>query len=147
MKQIKSVVLFYNSKRRKALAYAAAIERRLVAAGAKVQRVCVNDAACEVKKADAAVAVGGDGTVLHLASLFEKDEPLPPVISFAKDSETVERQATIDLEAGQRYELRMECVLRDGAKPVSLSWSCPFLPKQIVPTDCLFTTPAPKVKP
>jgi len=67
MKRIKSVVLFYNSKRRKALAYAAAIERRLKAAGAKVSRVCVNDTACEFKPADAAVAVGGDGTVLYAA--------------------------------------------------------------------------------
>ena len=32
---------------------------------------------------DFCVTLGGDGTVLHLASLFEEDEPLPPVISFA----------------------------------------------------------------
>ncbi|PSC74131.1 ATP-NAD kinase [Micractinium conductrix] len=29
------------------------------------------------------ITLGGDGTVLHLASLFSEDEPLPPVISFA----------------------------------------------------------------
>jgi NAD+ kinase len=67
MKRIKSVLLFYNSKRRKAVDYAAAVERRLRAAGAKVSRVCVNDAVCEVKPVDAAVAVGGDGTVLYAA--------------------------------------------------------------------------------
>jgi NAD+ kinase len=67
MKRINSVVLFYNSKRRKAMAYAAAIERRLKAAGAKVARICVNDAYCDFKAADAAVAVGGDGTVLYAA--------------------------------------------------------------------------------
>ncbi len=67
MKRIKSVVLFFNSKRRKAVAYAAAIERRLGAAGVKVHRVCVNDSACEFRAADAAVAVGGDGTVLYAA--------------------------------------------------------------------------------
>lgn len=67
MKRIKSVAIFYNSKRRKALAYAAAIERRLKAAGAGVLRICVNDAYCDFKKADAAVAVGGDGTVLYAA--------------------------------------------------------------------------------
>jgi NAD+ kinase len=67
MKRIKSVVLFYNSNRRKALSYAAAIERRLKAGGARVSRVCVNDAVCEFKPADAAVAVGGDGTVLYAA--------------------------------------------------------------------------------
>lgn len=67
MKRIKNVALFYNSKRRKAIAYAAAIERRLRAAGAGVHKICVNDAYCDFKKADAAVAVGGDGTVLYAA--------------------------------------------------------------------------------
>ncbi|MDD2805979.1 MAG: NAD(+)/NADH kinase [Elusimicrobiales bacterium] len=67
MKRVKSVILFYNSKRRKAIAYAAAIERRLRSGGAKVQKVCVNDPACELVRADAAVAVGGDGTVLYAA--------------------------------------------------------------------------------
>ena len=32
---------------------------------------------------DLAITLGGDGTVLHLASLFVADEPLPPVVSFA----------------------------------------------------------------
>ena len=32
---------------------------------------------------DFCVTLGGDGTVLHLTSLFTEDEPLPPVISFA----------------------------------------------------------------
>jgi len=32
---------------------------------------------------DFCITLGGDGTVLHLASLFEADEPLPPVMSFA----------------------------------------------------------------
>lgn len=32
---------------------------------------------------DLAVTFGGDGTVLHLASLFATDEPLPPTLSFA----------------------------------------------------------------
>ena len=49
------------------MAYAAAMERRLKAAGAGVSRVCVNDAYCDFKAADAAVAVGGDGTVLYAA--------------------------------------------------------------------------------
>ncbi|OGR76146.1 MAG: hypothetical protein A2X32_02635 [Elusimicrobia bacterium GWC2_64_44] len=67
MKRIKSVILFYNSKRRKAIAYSAAIERRLRSGGARVQKVCVNDPARELGQADAAVAVGGDGTVLYAA--------------------------------------------------------------------------------
>jgi NAD+ kinase len=32
---------------------------------------------------DFCVTLGGDGTVLHLASLFEEDKPLPPLVSFA----------------------------------------------------------------
>ena len=34
-------------------------------------------------EADLCITLGGDGTVLHLASLFVADEPLPPVVSFA----------------------------------------------------------------
>ncbi|OGR67315.1 MAG: hypothetical protein A2081_01590 [Elusimicrobia bacterium GWC2_61_19] len=67
MKPIKNVAIFYNSKRSRALAFAAAIERKLRAAGSGVQKICVNDAYCSFKKADAAVAVGGDGTVLYAA--------------------------------------------------------------------------------
>ena len=29
------------------------------------------------------MTLGGDGTVLHLTSLFIADEPLPPVVAFA----------------------------------------------------------------
>lgn len=32
---------------------------------------------------DLRITLGGDGTVLHLASLFKQDEPLPPCIAFA----------------------------------------------------------------
>ena len=32
---------------------------------------------------DLGITLGGDGTVLHLASLFVEDVPLPPVVSFA----------------------------------------------------------------
>lgn len=32
---------------------------------------------------DFCITLGGDGTVLHLASLFEEDVPLPPTLSFA----------------------------------------------------------------
>lgn len=67
MKRVRKVSLFYNSRRRKALAMASAVERSLKARGAAVARICVNDAACPVLAADAAVAVGGDGTVLYAA--------------------------------------------------------------------------------
>ena len=32
---------------------------------------------------DFCVTLGGDGTVLHLTSLFTEDAPLPPLVSFA----------------------------------------------------------------
>ena len=32
---------------------------------------------------DFCVTLGGDGTVLHLTSLFTEDVPLPPLVSFA----------------------------------------------------------------
>jgi len=35
---------------------------------------------------DLAITLGGDGTVLHLASLFIEDSPMPPTISFAMGS-------------------------------------------------------------
>lgn len=35
---------------------------------------------------DFCITLGGDGTVLYLASLFEQDEPLPPLMSFAMGS-------------------------------------------------------------
>ena len=47
--------------------YAASIERRLEAGGAKVIKICVNDVCREFGRADAAIAVGGDGTVLYAA--------------------------------------------------------------------------------
>jgi NAD kinase len=32
---------------------------------------------------DLCIALGGDGTFLHMAGLFGSDEPLPPAVSFA----------------------------------------------------------------
>ena len=67
MKRIKSVVLFYNSKRKKAITFAAGVERLLENRGVRVSKVCVNDPVCKFEKADAAITVGGDGTVLYAA--------------------------------------------------------------------------------
>ena len=36
-----------------------------------------------VADVDFCISLGGDGTVLHLTSLFVEDTPLPPVISFS----------------------------------------------------------------
>lgn len=67
MKRIKSVVLFYNSKRKKSIAFASGVERALKSRGVAVARICVNDPQREFRKAAAAVTVGGDGTVLYAA--------------------------------------------------------------------------------
>lgn len=67
---------------------------------------------------DLCVTLGGDGTVLHLASLFSEDVPLPPVISFAMgtlgfltpfDVGQFERHLSGVLKNG---EVCMECTLR-----------------------------------
>lgn len=39
-----------------------------------------------VRQVDLCITLGGDGTVLHTASLFSQDSPLPPVLSFAMGS-------------------------------------------------------------
>lgn len=67
MKPIRSVVLFYNSKRKEAITFSAGVERRLKKRGVAVTKVCVNDRECEFEKADAAITIGGDGTVLYAA--------------------------------------------------------------------------------
>ncbi len=38
---------------------------------------------CSIADVDFCISLGGDGTVLHLTSLFVEDTPLPPVISFS----------------------------------------------------------------
>ncbi|CAD7701822.1 unnamed protein product [Ostreobium quekettii] len=67
---------------------------------------------------DFCVTLGGDGTVLHLASLFAEDEPLAPVVSFAMgtlgfltpfDIRDFEKQLTRILVAGQQT---VGCTLR-----------------------------------
>jgi len=67
MKRIKSVVLFYNSKRKRAITFAVGIERILKSRGIRFSKVCVNSPVCKFEKADAAITVGGDGTVLYAA--------------------------------------------------------------------------------
>ena len=67
MKRIKSVVLFFNSKRKKAIIFTASVERLLKSRGVRVSKVCVDTPVCKFEKADAAITVGGDGTVLYAA--------------------------------------------------------------------------------
>lgn len=50
---------------------------RVLGKRVKLQKICVCDRQVPIEKADAAIAVGGDGTVLHAArSVVEQDIPL-----------------------------------------------------------------------
>ncbi len=60
-------MLFYNSKRKKALTFVKSLERRLKSRGVAISKVCVNEAVCGFAPADAGITVGGDGTVLYAA--------------------------------------------------------------------------------
>ena len=63
---VKSIVLFYNSRKPEATDYVAELERRLEGLAA-VHKLCVFAGAEHIPQADAALAVGGDGTVLYAA--------------------------------------------------------------------------------
>jgi len=67
MKRVKSVVLFYNSKRKEAVSFTRGVERSMKDRGVGVSRVCVNEPECRFETADAAITIGGDGTVLYAA--------------------------------------------------------------------------------
>ena len=64
----KSVILFFNSKSQKPIEYTEIIEQQLKARGVRVQKICINDIPEQkTEEADAVIAIGGDGTVLHAA--------------------------------------------------------------------------------
>ena len=70
MKKIKSIALFYNPGRENAVAYTAELEKCL-SGSVCVRKICVNSGTKDgnglIEPADVALAVGGDGTVLHVA--------------------------------------------------------------------------------
>lgn len=49
-----------------------------------------------------------------------------------------EDSVTITLEAGQMYDIRVEFLEENGQANVSLSWSSPSQPKEIIPVDALY---------
>lgn len=67
MKRIKSVALFYNSKRKKSMDLVRSLERRLKNRGVRIFKVCVNEGTGCCGRVDAGITVGGDGTVLYAA--------------------------------------------------------------------------------
>ncbi|GIL46358.1 hypothetical protein Vafri_3354 [Volvox africanus] len=62
---------------------------------------------------DFCISLGGDGTVLYLTSLFEEDEPLPPVLCFAMG--TLGFLTPFD---AANYEATLERVLDTNSQPL-----------------------------
>lgn len=52
-----------------------------------------------------------------------------------------EMTGDIPLDAGRRYNLRLELIERTGDAAIRLSWSSPGLPKQVIPTARLYPKP------
>jgi glucose/arabinose dehydrogenase len=65
------------------------------------------------------------------------------VIDNFRDQSPTERSGTIALEAGRRYDIRMEYYENGGGAVAQLAWSSPTQPKQIIPFSQLFLPPAP----
>lgn len=59
------------------------------------------------------------------------------------DQGPTEVSGTIALQAGQRYDLRMDYYENGGGAVARLSWSSPSTPKQIIPSSRLFSLPSP----
>ncbi|MCK4935585.1 MAG: NAD(+)/NADH kinase [Elusimicrobiales bacterium] len=67
MAKFKKVILFYNSKRRSTRLTTKSVEKLLLSKKIEVEKICVNDSLKRKIKANAAIAIGGDGTVLFAA--------------------------------------------------------------------------------
>ncbi|MBV8880790.1 MAG: hypothetical protein JO332_12540, partial [Planctomycetaceae bacterium] len=65
------------------------------------------------------------------------------IIDHWVDQGPTEWSGTIALQAGQRYDLRMEYYENGGGATARLSWSSPSTPKQIIPANRLFSLPSP----
>ena len=77
------------------------------------------DAQQDNEPVDLCITLGGDGTVLHLASLFARDEPLPPVLCFAMGTlgfltpfDCRDYRSCIDRCLDARAETPVYCTLR-----------------------------------
>lgn len=56
------------------------------------------------------------------------------------DHSATEDSGTIALQAGQRYDIKVEYYERNGSATARLLWSSPSLPKEVVPASRLSTT-------
>jgi hypothetical protein len=56
---------------------------------------------------------------------------------------TPTNSAAITLQAGVKYDIRLEYYQSDGSASVKLEWATPVLGRQVIPTDQLFPPPPP----
>ena len=63
------------------------------------------------------------------------------IIDNWRENGLVENIGTINLNAGQKYTIRLEFFEGKGSALVQLMWSSPTQPLQIIPTSRLFSTP------
>ncbi len=78
------------------------------------------------------------------ARLFINGQPV--IDSFINQAAT-ERTGSINLVAGQKYDIRMEYFENGGNASARLAWSGPSITKQIVPQSQLFSSTAPPPPP
>jgi hypothetical protein len=69
------------------------------------------------------------------------------VIAVAAAGATVPATGTVMLEAGKRYDVRVEYVERELNASIRLSWASPSLPEEVVPFNQLFVPPPPMPMP
>jgi glucose/arabinose dehydrogenase len=62
------------------------------------------------------------------------------IIDHLRDQSATEKTGTITLQAGQKYNIRMDYYENGGAAVAKLSWASPSQTKQIIPQSQLFNT-------
>jgi hypothetical protein len=60
-----------------------------------------------------------------------------------KEQTTTEYSGSIDLQAGQRYDIRVEYFDATGDANIDLAWSTPITHKQMIPQSQLYSTTRP----
>jgi NAD+ kinase len=116
MKKIRSVLLFYNSKRKKTADFAARAASLLASSKVSVTSVCVNEPCSVPLRADAAISVGGDGTALFAARhIVDKGTPLLGInaggLGFLSGLEPRDLRAGIGEFLAGRFEVKPRSLL------------------------------------